>query len=165
MLLLLFAVGYAAIQPTTNQHRRVLQLCREGSRAARRQCYGICRACRLQRDGDRAERGVPFFANSSFKDVLHIDLPWQAWWGIGVVIVAILSDRQITLTARGVSVALICEIGILLGFDVSVLTDKRSAASRCGCSHRARSSRARRASESCTRSPRSSVFLRISVDR
>lgn len=45
-----------------------------------------------------------FFAHASLRDVLHLDLPWQAWWAIGV--------------------ALICEILILLVFDVAVLADK-----------------------------------------
>ncbi|MDQ2804544.1 MAG: APC family permease, partial [Pseudomonadota bacterium] len=65
-----------------------------------------------------------FFAHASLNAILHLDLAWQAWWGIGVALVAMLSYRQIALTARVLGIALICEILILLVFDVAVLADK-----------------------------------------
>jgi amino acid transporter len=62
-----------------------------------------------------------YFAHSAFIDQFSIDLPWGAWWAIGVVLVGVLAYREITLTAGVLAVALTCEVAILLVFDVAVL--------------------------------------------
>lgn len=64
------------------------------------------------------------FAHSSLDDVLHVNLGWQVWWGIGVAAAAALTWRRIALTARVLGVALLCEIVILVVFDAAVLADK-----------------------------------------
>jgi amino acid transporter len=55
--------------------------------------------------------------------VLSVDLPWWAWWAIGVLIVGTLGYFEITLTARTLGVALLFEVAILLVYDVAVLVN------------------------------------------
>jgi amino acid transporter len=64
-----------------------------------------------------------FFTAGVFNDVLGIDLPWQVWSALSVVIVAILGRRGVDVSARILAVALIAESAILVVFDISVLLD------------------------------------------
>jgi amino acid transporter len=61
------------------------------------------------------------FANQSFQSEFGINLPWEAWGAIGVVLVAILSFFEIELSAKVLGVALVCEVLILAVMDVGIL--------------------------------------------
>ena len=64
---------------------------------------------------------LAFFANQVMNSVLGIDMPWQAWAAIAFAIVAVLSYFEVTLSAKVLGLALLCEVSILLAFDVGVL--------------------------------------------
>jgi amino acid transporter len=64
---------------------------------------------------------LAFFANQVMNSVVGIDLPWQAWALIAFAIVAVLSYFEVTLSAKVLGLALLCEVGILLAFDIGVL--------------------------------------------
>ena len=67
---------------------------------------------------------LAFFAHVSFASVLHIHLAWQPWALIALVLVAALSYREVTLSAKVLGVALAAEVAILLALDIGVLLDK-----------------------------------------
>jgi amino acid transporter len=62
-----------------------------------------------------------FFTQLVFQNVLHIDLPWQAWGAIAVALVFILGRREVHISARLLGVALVLESTALLALDISVL--------------------------------------------
>ena len=66
---------------------------------------------------------LAFFANQVMNSVVGIDLPWQAWAAIAFATVAVLSYFEVTLSAKVLGLALLCEVGILLAFDVGVLVE------------------------------------------
>lgn len=57
-----------------------------------------------------------------------LDLPWQLWSGIGIVLMALLGYRQVDLSARMLAVLMIGEIGVLLLLDLTVLGSRGAAA-------------------------------------
>jgi amino acid transporter len=61
------------------------------------------------------------FANQIMLDKLSIDLPWEAWVGIGVAVVAVLGYNDVRINARVLGVLLIAEVTILLIMDVVIL--------------------------------------------
>lgn len=62
-----------------------------------------------------------FFANSIFKDLIGLDLPWQAWAAIAAVLVAVLGYRDVNLSAKVLGALMVCEVLILLIFSLVVL--------------------------------------------
>jgi amino acid transporter len=67
---------------------------------------------------------LAYFAHVSFAGVLHIHLAWQPWALIAFVLVAALSYREVTLSAKVLGVALAAEVAVLLALDIGVLFDK-----------------------------------------
>ena len=67
---------------------------------------------------------LAYFAHLAMLSVVGIDLPWQAWAAIAFAIVAVLSYFEVTLSAKVLGLALLCEVSILLAFDVGVLLGK-----------------------------------------
>ena len=67
---------------------------------------------------------LAYFAHVSFAGVLHIHLAWQPWALIAFVLVAALSYREVTLSAKVLGVALAAEVAVLLALDVGVLFNK-----------------------------------------
>lgn len=65
-----------------------------------------------------------YFAHVSLGGVLHVHLSWQLWALIAFVLVAALSYREVTLSAKVLGLALACEVAILLALDIGVLVDK-----------------------------------------
>lgn len=62
-----------------------------------------------------------YFAHIVFQAQLGINLPWEAWGAISLLIVGVLGYREVVLGARLLGVALILEMSILLVFDIIVL--------------------------------------------
>jgi amino acid transporter len=55
---------------------------------------------------------------------MHVELSWQLWAVIAFAIVAVLSYREVTVSAKVLGVALAAEVAVLLAMDVGVLIDK-----------------------------------------
>jgi amino acid transporter len=49
------------------------------------------------------------------------DIPWPVYALVMIAIVAVLGYRHIELSARGLGVALVCEVGIVLLLDLFIL--------------------------------------------
>ncbi|QCO97937.1 APC family permease [Arthrobacter sp. 24S4-2] len=65
--------------------------------------------------------GFGFFANVFFVDNLGIDIPWYAWSGFALLLVAIVGYREISMGARVLAVFLTLEVLILIALIVGVL--------------------------------------------
>ena len=63
------------------------------------------------------------FAHDILLDELGVDLPWQAWIGIGLAAVALLGYRDVQISARVLGVLLVGEVLILLLLGVVILGD------------------------------------------
>jgi amino acid transporter len=57
-----------------------------------------------------------------------LHLPWEVWAGAGLAVVGFLGYRQIDISAKVLSVFMVCEVGILLLLDVAVLVRHGAAA-------------------------------------
>ncbi|MBX7550281.1 APC family permease [Streptomyces sp. NPDC004232] len=57
-----------------------------------------------------------------------LDLPWQVWAGLGLLLVALLGYREAEISARLLSVCMVCEIAILVALDIAVLARHGGAA-------------------------------------
>ncbi|MFG3223982.1 APC family permease [Kitasatospora sp. NPDC048194] len=57
-----------------------------------------------------------------------LNLPWQVWAGLGLLLVALLGYREANLSARLLSVCMVCEIAILVALDIAVLARHGAAA-------------------------------------
>ncbi len=66
---------------------------------------------------------IGFFAQFTFKELLHIDLPWGVWSLIAVAIVAFLGYRKIDVGAKVLAVLLTLEVGILLVLAVAAIAN------------------------------------------
>jgi amino acid transporter len=67
---------------------------------------------------------LAFFAADTANRLFGIDLSWEVWAAIAIVLVALLGYRRITLTARVLGVALLLEVAMLLVLDVAILFDQ-----------------------------------------
>ena len=67
---------------------------------------------------------LAFFASGTANDLLGISLSWPVWAAIFIAIIALLSFRRITVTARLLGIALIAEVIMVLLLDVAVLVDQ-----------------------------------------
>src|SRR4051812_41089334 len=68
------------------------------------------------------------FARDVAASVLGMHMAWQAWFAIGIAAVALLAWRQVEVSARFLSVALVLEVLILLVMDVAILAQQGFAA-------------------------------------
>lgn len=57
-----------------------------------------------------------------------LDLPWQVWVAGGLLLVAMLGYREADLSARLLSICMVCEITILIALDVAILIRHGGAA-------------------------------------
>jgi amino acid transporter len=57
-----------------------------------------------------------------------LDLPWEVWAGAGLVVVGVFGYRQIDVSARVLSVVMVCEVAILVLLGVAVLNRHGTAA-------------------------------------
>lgn len=71
---------------------------------------------------------LAFFAHSTFDRLFSVNLPWQAWAAIALAIAGVLGYRRITLAARVLGVALMCEVTLLVILDVAILVDRGASA-------------------------------------
>ena len=71
---------------------------------------------------------LAFFAAGTANDLLGISLSWPVWAAIFIAIIAVLSFRRITVTARLLGVALIAEVVMVLLLDVAILADQGAVA-------------------------------------
>jgi amino acid transporter len=62
-----------------------------------------------------------YYAQSTFDDLLGVNIPWQVWVFIGIAILAILGHRDVNLGAKLLLVFLSAEILILAGLAIAVL--------------------------------------------
>ncbi|MBO1413256.1 APC family permease [Streptomyces sp. FH025] len=53
-----------------------------------------------------------------------LDLPWEVWTALAVLLVAVLGYRQIDLSARVLALLMAAEIGVLTVLDVAVVADR-----------------------------------------
>ena len=67
---------------------------------------------------------LAFFASGTANDLLGISLTWPVWAAIFIAIVAVLSFRRITLTARLLGVALVAEVIMVLLLAAAILVDQ-----------------------------------------
>jgi amino acid transporter len=67
---------------------------------------------------------LAFFAHVSLGDVLGVHLSWPVWAMVAFTVVAVLSYREVTLSAKVLGVALTAEVAVLLALDIGVLIDK-----------------------------------------
>ena len=65
-----------------------------------------------------------FFAHTVFDSELGINLAWEVWAAIALVLVAVMGRRQIDLNAAVLGVALVVEVLIVLSIDVAIVADK-----------------------------------------
>jgi amino acid transporter len=71
---------------------------------------------------------LAFFASGTANDLLGVSLTWPVWAAIFIAIIAVLSFRRITLTARLLGVALVAEVIMVLLLDAAVLIDQGPSA-------------------------------------
>ncbi len=64
-----------------------------------------------------------FFAHDIVADLFGLDLSWQVWSAIAIVLVGVLGYRDVNLSARVLGALMLCEVAILLVFDLVVLAD------------------------------------------
>lgn len=57
-----------------------------------------------------------------------LDLPWQAWAALGLLLVGMLGYREAEFSARLLSICMVCEIAILIALDIAVLARHGGAA-------------------------------------
>jgi amino acid transporter len=124
VVLLLFSVGYSAMSRHVTDAGAFYSYAARGLGRATGSATGYIALVAYNAMAIALSAAFAFFAHSSFRDVLHLDLTWQTWWAIGTGVAALLSYRRIGLTAHVLGIALICEILVLVVFDVAVLTDK-----------------------------------------
>jgi amino acid transporter len=62
-----------------------------------------------------------YFTQSTFKDLLHINIPWQVWIFVGIAIIAVLGHRSVNLGANLLLIFLTAEILILAVLSIAVL--------------------------------------------
>ncbi len=67
---------------------------------------------------------LAFFAAGTANDLLGISLSWPVWAAIFIAVIALLSFRRITVTARLLGIALIAEVIMVLLLDVAILADQ-----------------------------------------
>jgi amino acid transporter len=67
---------------------------------------------------------LAFFASGTADDLLGISLSWPVWAAIFIAIIAFLSFRRITVTARLLGIALIAEVTIVLILNVAILGEQ-----------------------------------------
>ena len=65
-----------------------------------------------------------FFAHTVFDSELGINLSWEIWAAIALVLVAFMGRRQIDLNAAVLGIALVVEVLIILSIDVAIVADK-----------------------------------------
>jgi len=123
VVLLLFAVGYAAMSRHVTNAGAFYSYITRGLGRDAGSAAGWIALVAYNAMSIALAAAFAFFAHSTFQSEFSIDLPWAAWWGIGVAIVAALAYREITLTAVALGAALIAEVAILLVFDVAVLAN------------------------------------------
>jgi amino acid transporter len=121
IVLLLFAVGYAAMSRHVTNAGAFYSYVTRGLGRDVGSAAGYVALLAYNAMAVALSAAVGFFAHSTFQSEFSINLPWALWWLIAVAIVAVLAYREITLTARTLGLALICEVLILLIFDVAVL--------------------------------------------
>lgn len=121
LVLLLFAVAYAAMSRHVTNAGAFYTYVVEG--LGRRAGAGAAFVALIAYNAVAIALSASFgfFAHSTFDALFSIDLPWQAWWAVGVGAVAIFGVLRITLTAAFLAVALIAELLLLGIFDVAVL--------------------------------------------
>ena len=124
VMLLLFSVGYAAMSRHVTDAGAFYSYVTRGLGRCAGSATGYVALVAYNAMAIALSAAFGFFAHVSFASVLHLHLAWEGWWAIGVAVRGGLSYRRITLTARFLGVALICEIVILMVFDVAVLADK-----------------------------------------
>lgn len=61
-----------------------------------------------------------YFTGSVFSTVVGLDLPWQVWSLVSVVLVLLLGRRGVDVSAKLLAVALVLESSILVVLDVSI---------------------------------------------
>lgn len=121
LVLLLFAVGYAAMSKHVTNAGAFYSYVARGLGREAGSSAGFVALVAYSAMAIALSAGVGFFAHATFLSQFSIDLPWGAWWAIGVAIVGLLAYREIGVTARVLGLALIAEIAILLVFDAAVL--------------------------------------------
>ncbi len=121
IVLLVFSVGFAAMARYVSSAGGFAVLVSRG--LGRRAGYVAAALALLAYNG--VLLGIyglfAFFANSIFKDLIGLDLPWQAWAAIALVLVAFLGYRDVNLSAKVLGALMVCEVLILLIFSVVVL--------------------------------------------
>jgi amino acid transporter len=123
LVLLLFAVGYAAMSRHVTNAGAFYSYVTRGLGRDLGSAAGYIALVAYNAMAIALSAAVGFFAHATFESEFSINLPWAVWWLIAVAIVAVLAYREISLTARALGVALVCEVLILLIFDVAVLVN------------------------------------------
>ncbi len=123
VVLLLFAVGYAAMsRHVTDAGAFYTYVARGlGRPAGAAAAYVAIIAYNATAIALSASFG--FFAHTVFSELFSVTLPWEAWWGIGVAIVAVFGVLRIDITAGVLAVALVLEMLVLGVFDFAVLLE------------------------------------------
>lgn len=123
VVLLLFAVGYAAMSRHVTNAGAFYSYVTRGLGREPGSATGFVALLAYNAMAVALSAAVGYFAHNTFLAEFSIDLPWAVWWGIAVAIVAVIAYREVTLTAKALGLALICEVLILLIFDVAVLVN------------------------------------------
>ncbi len=71
---------------------------------------------------------LAFFAADTAKRLLGVDLPWPLWAAAGIAVVAVLSYRRVTVSARVLGVALVLEVAVLLVLVAAILVQRGPSA-------------------------------------
>jgi amino acid transporter len=123
IILLLFAVGYAAMtRYVTNAGAFYAYIAQGlgrpagvGAAAVALLAYNVIQAALFGLFG--------FFATTTFADKLGIEWGWEVWALLALAAVGLLGWFGIELSAKVLGVLLICEVLILLVFDLFVIAD------------------------------------------
>jgi amino acid transporter len=67
---------------------------------------------------------LAFFAAGAARRLVGVELPWPFWAAVGIVLVAFLSYRKITVSARVLGIALVLEISLLLVLVVGIVAQR-----------------------------------------
>jgi amino acid transporter len=124
LVLLLFAIGYAALSRHVTSAGALYSYVARGlgRMAGASAAYVALVAYNAMAIALAAAFG--FFAHGTFDSLFSIDLPWWLWFAASALVVGVLGYREIAITARVLGVALVCELLVLLVFDVAVLLNE-----------------------------------------
>ena len=124
IILLLFAVGYAAMSHHVTNAGAFYTYVTKGLGRPAGAAAAFVALVAYTAVFCSVAGALGFFAHIVFDSELGIDLPWELWAAIAMALVALMGRRRIDLNAAVLGTALVVEVLIILAIDVAIVADK-----------------------------------------